>query len=65
MKATLCQAPHILNFLVPGTSVSGLGLPGGNRRTVLPADVMFGLHGVFINFLIKCIQVKHVLSDLP
>lgn len=30
---------------------------------VLPADVVFGLRDVFINFLIKCIPVKHVLSN--
>lgn len=34
-------------------------------EVVLPPDVVFGLHDVFINFKMKCIQVKHVLSNLP
>ena len=38
---------------------------GAITELVVPADVVFGSHNVFINFLMKCIQVKHVLSNLP
>lgn len=68
-KATLCRASHSLRFLVleiKNDSWSSVwACQGAIMGLVVPADVIFGLHKVFINFLMKCIQVKQVLSNMP